>query len=228
MMNHDLQELVKVLQDVNTPLPLHQRALRKRLVDMPPARQGFHCPILAALKARMPDMQAQATCLKIVSAGVVIVVGVLLIGIFVLSPDSDKRPARKLIAEATQKVQAAPNTVAQAGKEYQDIKDCLKDAQESRNLQTATVPEVTTQMDSATQQEVATKHDAAVYITYTSSTDHTIAIALDQGNAPLFALDLDASSDNEKKDKQAKLEKERKDKILKHGLSAVGAALGLE
>lgn len=230
MKNQHLQELVKVLQSVDAPLPLHQEALRKRLFAMSPARKGFRCPLLEALKSGVGSMRESTRCFKIVSVGLAIAVAIVLLGMYMLLPTSQKPPAKQLVAEATAKVLEGSGSATSAprdGTEYADLQACLKDAQKSADTRVSSVPEVNTLLDQQVQQELKEEHDPAKYVTYTNPADHTIAIALSNQNAPLFALDIEQVA-GERADKTPKPDKGPKDKALKRGLAGVVNALGLQ
>lgn len=191
MKNDDFEELMKALQAVDIQLPLHKKALRDHIIEVQAQRAGGKPRSIIAIGARLVRLRRMPTSHKILSiSAVIIVIGILLAGLLIFLPMSHQAPAKKLIAEAVEKVdQMSPEKVAAISKEYEDLGDCLDDAKKSDDVRIAPASEMRQVLDP----EVREEHPAEVYVTYTDPNDHTVVIGLDTENEPLFAVDVGQS-----------------------------------
>jgi hypothetical protein len=189
MKNEDLQTFTRRLQDVEVDLPLHQKALRARLLAM--HAQGRTSPRFSiAAKTRRQSIRAGNTSKSRVRIGtVVITLSLIAIGLLVLRPAMAENPARQLATAAAYKVQRMnPEKLELISKNYGALDECLQEALHSKSLHVATKKE----LDSLLTPELKKEYPLAkVYLAFTNSAGHRIFIALDAANEPLYAIDVD-------------------------------------
>lgn len=98
MKNQNFQEWIKELQDVEVQLPLHQKALRERLLTMHDATKASRSHPFHAVHTRLKPLVVPLSSKRFLSVGVV-TVGLLVMGWLLLHAGSSKAPPQKQIVQ---------------------------------------------------------------------------------------------------------------------------------
>jgi hypothetical protein len=227
MQQNDLEKLFKELDGINLKVPLHQRALRKRLMELHAAQPAVQPLSLTHFKSQLGSVRVLLGGRKILSIGAVIIVtGIIVLGLIVLQPSANNPHSKRLIAEAAESITPrSPGKPAKASQTYTSLPDRRSGTSNSQNgsggSQNGGAPtgsnqqEVTDEAPGYSVPEPSTTPKPPANQS-NAGTNPVVIIIVNTGGGPILSTGLGTPAD----DKQARKEEKAQQKEEKHAIKA--------
>jgi hypothetical protein len=209
MKDEDLEKLVKMLQGVDVQLPLHEKTLRERLLEMHASDTDVRRRSLTTAARTIIASK------KLLSVGVaVILAGVIVVALLVFLPaGSTTGPAKRLMAGAAQGIWTPAASNVEVGGGYRNLNNQSQNDQSPANRgddakpQSAPIPEVR-----GTTAVPATMETPAPNAPAPNRIPPGLSIAFGDASDPLLSIEAGNQDDHKKeKDEDKDKEKDKED-----------------